>query len=312
MIRAARTAMLHWHWWAALLAVAMVATAGYFFYARQGNAQAAAKGAGRDAAARSVPVAAAAAKTGDVGVYLIGLGSVTPLNTRHGQEPRRRPAREGAVPRGPGGARRRSAGPDRSAPVPGPARAGRGTARARSGAAARTRSSTWSATDAGRAGLDPEAAARHAGVSGRISTRARSRSIRRRSTTPSCSSPTASITAPISGRLGLRLVDAGNMVHATDTTGLVVITQLQPITVVFTIPEDSLPQVMKKLRAGETPDRRRLRPRAEEQARHRLAADGRQSDRSDHRHGAPQGRCSTTRTARCFPTSSSTPGCCWT
>ena len=59
------------------------------------------------------------------------------------------------------------------------------------------------------------------------------------------------ITAPISGRLGLRLVDAGNIVHAADTTGLVVITQLQPITVVFTIPEDSLPQVMKKLRAGE-------------------------------------------------------------
>lgn len=59
------------------------------------------------------------------------------------------------------------------------------------------------------------------------------------------------ITAPISGTIGLRLVDPGNIVHATDTTGLAVITQLQPITVVFTIPEDSLPQVMKKLHAGE-------------------------------------------------------------
>jgi len=59
------------------------------------------------------------------------------------------------------------------------------------------------------------------------------------------------ITAPISGRLGLRQVDPGNMVRAGDANGLVVITQLQPIGAVFTIPEDSLPPVMKKLRAGE-------------------------------------------------------------
>jgi multidrug efflux system membrane fusion protein len=58
------------------------------------------------------------------------------------------------------------------------------------------------------------------------------------------------ITAPISGRLGLRLVDPGNIVHAGDASGLVVITQLQPIGVVFAIPEDSLQPVMQKLRAG--------------------------------------------------------------
>ena len=50
----------------------------------------------------------------------------------------------------------------------------------------------------------------------------------------------ARITAPISGRLGLRLVDQGNMVKASDTNGLVVITQIQPIAVVFTLPEDDL------------------------------------------------------------------------
>ncbi|HSA63966.1 MAG TPA: MdtA/MuxA family multidrug efflux RND transporter periplasmic adaptor subunit [Nitrospira sp.] len=59
------------------------------------------------------------------------------------------------------------------------------------------------------------------------------------------------ITAPISGRVGLRLVDAGNMVRANDTNGLLVITQLQPIAVVFTIPEDSLPAVLQKLQAAE-------------------------------------------------------------
>jgi membrane fusion protein, multidrug efflux system len=58
------------------------------------------------------------------------------------------------------------------------------------------------------------------------------------------------ITAPISGRLGLRLVDVGNMVHASDTNGLVVITQVQPIAVVFTLPEDSLPPLLAKMKTG--------------------------------------------------------------
>jgi multidrug efflux system membrane fusion protein len=59
------------------------------------------------------------------------------------------------------------------------------------------------------------------------------------------------VTAPIGGRVGLRQVDPGNIVHASDSNGLVIVTQLQPITVVFSIPEDSLPAVMKKLQAGD-------------------------------------------------------------
>jgi multidrug efflux system membrane fusion protein len=59
------------------------------------------------------------------------------------------------------------------------------------------------------------------------------------------------ITAPIGGRVGLRLADVGNMIHANDANGLVVITQVQPIAVLFTIPEDSLSQVLSKVRAGE-------------------------------------------------------------
>jgi multidrug efflux system membrane fusion protein len=59
------------------------------------------------------------------------------------------------------------------------------------------------------------------------------------------------ITAPISGRVGLRLVDPGNMVRANDTNGLLVITQLTPITVIFTIPEDNLPAVLERLKAGQ-------------------------------------------------------------
>ena len=60
----------------------------------------------------------------------------------------------------------------------------------------------------------------------------------------------ARVTAPISGRLGLRLVDQGNIVHANDANGLVVIAQLQPVAAVFTIPQDNLPDLLKRMRAG--------------------------------------------------------------
>jgi membrane fusion protein, multidrug efflux system len=63
-----------------------------------------------------------------------------------------------------------------------------------------------------------------------------------------------SITAPIGGRLGLRLVDAGNMVRASDTNGIAVITQVDPITVVFTIPQDVLPRVLANFGANQKMD----------------------------------------------------------
>jgi membrane fusion protein, multidrug efflux system len=58
------------------------------------------------------------------------------------------------------------------------------------------------------------------------------------------------IVSPVAGRVGLRLVDPGNYVQTTSTTGIAVVTQLQPITVIFTLPEDDLPQIMAALNAG--------------------------------------------------------------
>ncbi len=58
------------------------------------------------------------------------------------------------------------------------------------------------------------------------------------------------ISAPISGQVGLRLVDGGNIVHASDTNPLLIITELQPITVIFNVAEDDLPQIQKQLRQG--------------------------------------------------------------
>ena len=59
------------------------------------------------------------------------------------------------------------------------------------------------------------------------------------------------IIAPVGGRIGLRQVDPGNIVRSTDANGLAVITQLQPITVIFTIPQDNLPAVLKRMRSSE-------------------------------------------------------------
>jgi multidrug efflux system membrane fusion protein len=58
------------------------------------------------------------------------------------------------------------------------------------------------------------------------------------------------ITAPFSGRVGLRQVDPGNIIHAADTNPMLILTQLQPIAVVFTLPEDVLPNVAKHMKAG--------------------------------------------------------------
>jgi len=77
------------------------------------------------------------------------------------------------------------------------------------------------------------------------------------------------ITSPISGRIGLRQVDSGNMVHAADTNGIAVITQLQPIAVLFSIPEDQLPPVLKKLREGA-----KLRAQAYDRDNRQMLAEG--------------------------------------
>jgi multidrug efflux system membrane fusion protein len=58
------------------------------------------------------------------------------------------------------------------------------------------------------------------------------------------------IAAPIAGRVGLRLVDTGNIVHASDATGIVMVNEVQPITVIFTIAADRLPQVLQQMHAG--------------------------------------------------------------
>ncbi len=279
----------HWRWWVGALAICILAAGVYVFFAKPGQAQSAGGKQAQNPAARSVPVVAVPAKTGDVGVYLNGLGSVTPLNTvtvksRVDGQLMKVLFREGQVVR---------AGDLLAEIDPRPFQVQLDQAE---GQLARDQALLKNAQldleryrvlveqdSIPKQQLDTQASLvrQYEGavkVDQAAIDNAKLQLVYCR------------ITAPISGRLGLRLVDAGNMVHATDTTGLVVITQLQPITVVFTIPEDSLPQVHEEAARGGAAHRRRLRPRAEGEARYRLAADGRQSDRPDHRHGPSESR----------------------
>ena len=77
------------------------------------------------------------------------------------------------------------------------------------------------------------------------------------------------VTAPVGGRIGLKQVDVGNMIQASDTNGIVVITQLQPIDVVFSVPEANVQRVMKRLAVGRPARGRRVGPRQQDEARRR-------------------------------------------
>ena len=93
------------------------------------------------------------------------------------------------------------------------------------------------------------------------------------------------IVSPIDGQVGLRQVDPGNYVQASSTTGIVVITEMQPISVLFAVPEDNLPDIIQRLHTGAT-----LSVEAYDRANVRLLATGQlwhagQPDRHDHRHG---------------------------
>jgi multidrug efflux system membrane fusion protein len=244
-----RSTVLLKRWGIGLLAVCLLAIGAYVFFTKSGEAQPR-PAKGSPGPARAVPVIAVAAKTGDIGVYLTGLGSVTPLKTvtvksRVDGELMAVLYREGQIVRS----------GDLLAQIdPRPFEA--------------------QLTQAEGQLVRDQALLKNAQID-----LARYRDLIKQDLIPQQQLDTqvylvrqyegtiktdhgqienaklqlvySRITAPISGRVGLRLVDPGNIVHANDPNGLVVITQLQPITVVFTIPEDSLPPVLAKLKAGE-------------------------------------------------------------
>ena len=97
------------------------------------------------------------------------------------------------------------------------------------------------------------------------------------------------IVAPVNGRVGLRLVDPGNYLQPSDTTGIVVITEIDPISVIFSTAEDNLPQIAARMKSGAKLTVDRLRPHQLQGAGDRDGLDLRQPDRPHHRHLQAQG-----------------------
>jgi multidrug efflux system membrane fusion protein len=237
-------------WWIGLLTVCLLAGGLYFFLNREGEVQSLDAKQRQDSPARSVPVVAATAKRGDIGVYLTGLGSVTPVHTvmvksrvdgqlmevhfTEGQIVKKGDLLAIVDPR-----------PYAVQLTQAEGQLAHDQALLENARLDLERYRVlWSQDSIQKQQLDTQEALvrQYEGTvkadQGRIDNAKLNLAYSR-------------ITAPIGGRLGLRQVDPGNIVHANDTNGLVVITQLQPITVVFTIQEDDVPAVMKKLQAGE-------------------------------------------------------------
>jgi membrane fusion protein, multidrug efflux system len=239
-------------WWIALTILLLLGLGGYFFLTRPGGAQQSASNMrGQNAGPRPSPVTAVPAKRGDIAVTLTGLGSVTPLNlvtvkTRVDGQLMQVLFREGqAVNQG-----------DTLAEIdPRPFQVQLIQAE---GQLARDQALLTNARlDLQRFQvlIQQDSIAKQQVDTQESLVRQYEGAVKLDQggiDTAKLQLIYCHITAPISGRVGLRLVDPGNIVHATDPNGLVVITQMDPMGVLFTIPEDSLPQVLAKLKAGTT------------------------------------------------------------
>jgi membrane fusion protein, multidrug efflux system len=258
---------LHRNWKIGLLLVALIALAVYFFLINWSAELSRAAQRESNAQALSVPVIATAAKTGDMAVYLTGLGAVTPLNTvtvksRVDGQLMKAPFQEGQHVHAGDLLAEIDPRPFQVQLTQAEGQMARDQALLKNAQLDLERYQTLYKQDSiAQQQLDTQAALvrQDEGAvkvdQGQIDN-ARLQLVYCR------------ITSPISGRVGLRLVDPGNIVHTADANGLVVITQLEPISVLFSIPEDNLPQVQQQLRSG-----RRLTVDAyDRDMKHKLAA----------------------------------------
>jgi multidrug efflux system membrane fusion protein len=240
------TIALRHRWWPWLLAVTLVAGAAYGLRARSAQRQPPAAAAGARPFMHSAPVVAATVRQGDMPVYLTGLGSVTAFNTvtvksrvdgqlikvafREGQFVHEGDLLAEIDPR-----------PFQVQLTQAEGQFARDAAQLKEAKINLTRYRDLLANDLIAKQQVDDQASTVGQYEGAVKVDQGAIDNAKLQLTY------AHITAPINGRVGLRLVDVGNMVHANDTNGLVVITQVQPIAVIFTLPEDNLPAILPKL-----------------------------------------------------------------
>ena len=237
---------LHW----LLLFLAVAAGAGYYVYTRPAeDAQPAGK-KGRDGASRVTPVVAQPAAKKDVNVYLTGLGTVTPLKTvtvrsRVDGQLMRVLFREGQLVREGELLAEIDPRPFQAALMQYEGQMARDQALLANARIDLDRYRVLLAQDSIAKQLVDTQEALVRQYEGTVKIDQGLVDNARLQFTYS------RVTAPIPGRLGLRQVDMGNIVRSSDTNGLVVITQLQPVTVIYTIAQDNLQVVLKRVQSGE-------------------------------------------------------------
>ncbi len=236
-------------WWIAVLIICLIAGGTYAFFSRGGRTAKQASPKGSAAPARPVPVVAVPAKKADIGVYLTGLGTVTPLNTvtvksRVDGQLMRVLFREGQIVKNTELLAEIDPRPFQVQLAQAEGQLARDQAQLKNARLDLERFQTLSRQDSiSRQQLDTqESLVRQLEGAVKVD--------QGQIDAAKLQLVYCRITSPLGGRVGLRQVDPGNIIHATDTNGLVVITQLQPITVIFPIPEDSLSLVLPRLKSG--------------------------------------------------------------
>jgi len=237
-----------WPWVVGITAVLLLAI---FALTRSGQSKkVAAEAEKKKAASRQIPVVGAAAKTGDLDVYLAGLGTVTALNTvtvrsRVDGQLVRVAFREGQVVHQGDPLAEIDPRPFQVQLMQAEGQKGKDEALLKNALLDLARYEILVREDTiPRQQRDTQAATVN-------QLEAAVRSDQGQVESAKLNLAYSRITAPIGGTVGLRLVDTGNMVHANDPNGLLVITQIQPITVIFTIPADQLSAVLRQVKAGQ-------------------------------------------------------------
>jgi multidrug efflux system membrane fusion protein len=245
-----RSRSRRWPWLLAAVALAAAALAAWYWFGHGSSDQGKAGGKG-DAASRPMPVVAAPARKGNIDVYIDALGTVTPLNnvvvhTRVDGQLMSVAFREGQNVKAGDLLAQIDPRPFEVMLTQANGQMARDQAQLKNAQVDLERYQTLLSQDSiSRQQVDTQAALVRQFQGAVESDKGAIDNARLQITY-------ARITAPISGRVGLRQVDPGNIVHAGDSNGLVTITQVQPVTVIYPVPEDNVPRIVKRMQSTQS------------------------------------------------------------